>query len=71
MVVYDFFVTYVLPLFVDLSKFEHGEAIFYYFFTAVITLCLVISFIYIPFKIGWNWISRITKNRKGTHFDLW
>lgn len=71
MVVYDFFVIYVLPLFVDLTRFPEGEKIFYYFFTAVITGCLVISFIYIPFKLGWNWLGRMTKNKKNTHFDLW
>lgn len=71
MVVYDFFVTYVVPLFVDLSLFPEGEKIFYYFFVAVITGCLIISFIYIPFKLGWNWLSKMTKNKKGTNFDLW
>ena len=71
MVVYDFLMDKIIPLFIDISLFSHGEEIFFYFFTAVLTGCLVITFLYIPFKLIWNMLSRLTNNKKNTHWDLW
>lgn len=70
MILYDFFVEKILPLFVDLSKFPHGEKIFYYFFVAVLTYCIVVFFIYIPFKLIFNLITKFTNNKKNIG-DLW
>lgn len=69
--VYGFFIQKIIPLFVDLSLFPEGEKIFFYFFVAVLTGVLVITFIYIPAKLLWNMISKASKNKRSTHFDLW
>lgn len=71
MIVYDFLVNVIIPLFVDLTKFDNGEKIFFYFYVAVLTGTLVIMFIYIPFKLIWNILSKATNNKKNTYFDLW
>jgi hypothetical protein len=71
MIVYTFLLEKIIPLFVDISLFPEGEKIFFYFFVAVLTGCLVITFLYIPFKLIWNMLSRLTNNKKNTHFDLW
>ena len=67
MIVYDFFLTRILPLFVDLSKFYYGERIFFYSFVAVITFIILDFFLLMPYLVFKHFTRKMVgfKGKKG------
>lgn len=49
--IYDIFITYIMPYFVDLSKFEYAEQAFYYLFCAVSAFIVISVFILFPYRM--------------------
>jgi hypothetical protein len=64
MSLYDVFITYIVPLFVDLQKFPHGEAVFYYAFEALTLGIVLYICVCLPFKfLLWLTSSKRNNNR--------
>lgn len=64
MSLYEIFKTYIMPLFIDLTKYEKGEEVFYYIFLYVSIFVVVTIFIGLPYKLI-MWIANGGRSKKG------
>ena len=64
MSLYEIFMTYIMPLFVDLTAYSKGEEVFYYAFVGVSTFVVLTVFIGLPYRLI-MWIASGGKSKKG------
>lgn len=54
---YDIFVTYIIPNFIDLSAYPHAEEAFFWAFAIVSSFIALYVFIFLPFSLI-RWIAK-------------
>lgn len=64
MSLYEIFKLYIMPMFIDVTAFSKGEAVFYYCFLAVSIFVVLTIFIGLPYKLI-MWIANGGKSKNG------
>lgn len=60
---YDVFVKYIMPNFIDLSAYPHAQEAFFWAFAVVCSFIAIYVFIWLPFSVL-RWIGKGGKRTK-------